>query len=1632
MGEAYFPAHEQDRARASAPRPSRRGRVLFAIALFLAVLLVLVFRVPAVTTRIVDLAFQSVHVLPNTRMNALRVEPAGALSWRLVGWRWMRGDTLLASADTVRVGASLGWLWNARAAVRDVEARGVLVTDALLRLPDASEPDEPASLADFLRGRFYTGPAFAIGRLRVRGGRWVSDTEDGPGRTRERLVVRTLDAKDVVLGPAFGFELDSLDLTAWPRAGADSIELDLKATLDDGRLGLRRVTLRGGPGALDLRGHAALDSDDRFTDVALFARSQAIDLAALEPFVSGAGLDGRLEVDVELRGPSPARLSGHVRLEGTDVRVREIPFADLHVAANVLNGRGDGTFAAVVEGAPIEGSGWVRPGASLHEAVFEVHARAERLPTRWPGVSWWPDLVRRANARVELMASNDSADANRVRFGATANGAAGRFAGEGVLDLSEPRTWTLDRLDFEGLDLARLTGQGQPTALHGTMSGRGGLATGDSAQVDLRIALAPSRIGDWEMREARAQTSLRGAMLRASIDVTSEAGSLTARSIEGRIDGEGPLRLGGITFEDLDLARLVDRPDWSSRLDGTLDGSVHGLDALRAGGEPLAALRDGRVGGEATVRLSSSRLRATEIDRGDFDLVLANGVVHVRGSAVTSGGDVELTADARPFDSSPTAGLERARFERLDLAVWSGDPRLESSLTGTIEGEGRIALDPDSPAAWQARLELAPSAIARTNFAGGRADVAWSHGRGRWDAAIFAAHDTVAIRTTGTLVARADSLAGEARVTVPLLFVARAARPDTSLRSHGMLVASVRFAGRDPSTLLGEARVSGRGAVGEARLDTLGALLALREGILRVDTLLVRSNAGVASGGGAVALFDTTARPPALHVEATLTDASRLRPFFGADSLFVGSGTLALTLEGPANQRTLDASGELRAVAGRQWSVFGATLGASGTLRRDFTPSDLTFDAEFRRLRAYGARIRNGTLQLAARNDSMRFDFEAGPDTVHRAHVAGEIALHGRERRVRLLAYDARTDSSTWSLVHPTEIDFSRDRVVVHDFDLRSERGSVVAKGTIDRTGEQDFHVAATNVDLAGIFAWIGRDEAAGRIDGTLELLGPATAPRGTATFRFGLVAQGQDRGVVRADLAWNGLRADVRAAFTTPQGDSLGVEGSLPLAVALVPAPSDPSPAPAPPRLFDGDIDLRVIGHAFPLASIAPFLGPSDELELAGTLDVDVRVEGSGRSLSGSGRLDVANATLVLDPAGVDYRQVEVRTRIEGDRWLVEQASAMGGSGRIDAKGTIRLASVTNIEPELTLHAEQFELVDDERLHAVASGEIEVSGTIARPKATGRVTIEDSSYEIVQSDIQGGDRGPEIRLTSADVRQMQEVFGFERPEPGNPMLDLYEAAELDLQVTLEGGVWVRQRVQPSVALPLTGEFRLRKEPRELPRLDGEIEAVAGRGSIEQFGRTFKITEGSVFLHGLPTDHRFEMHAEFSPPSRQGDPESEAVIRLDLSGRLEEMKLTLSSTPAMSQTEIVAFLATGQSRTLGQTGQPNDPGGLAADIGLAQATGFAQSAAQEAIGLDVLQVRFDPIEGATLVAGTYVDSKLYVGFVQPFQSGGDTEEFGVISRTSIELEHAVRRWLVLNLLGETSQLRSFIRVRHAY
>jgi len=1602
------------RARPSRPHWTRwliRGALL---VVGLVVVLVVALGQPPVATGLAKAVLSRIHPLPRSSLQVSEVRGDWLSHLEIRGLRLTRGDTLIAGIESLDLRYGLASLLTGELRVRSVAVEGLVLTPELWSgAPEAERPKTqgpPLTLARLLRGRFYGGPAFRIDRLSLRGS-LRADSAVTPSVT-----TLALDARQVRLGRAFSFAIDTL--RAQRQRPMSGVELDLIAQLDAGRFEASRIHFRGDSSAVE--GHALVEIDprDSLTMARLVLSARPLDLRDVTALVPRLALDGALAVDIDVRGMRRDRLSGTIAASTPDLRMGAWRFEDTRIHATLNEGRSQIDLTGSLAGARIDIGGWARPFDAA--PTYDLTVAANRFPSRIPGVEGWTRFAERASSQVSMRVEGTGFARPVANLHGTTDGRVGRLSIDGRVDLTRGLAWSVRRLRLDAVDVARLIGDSARSSVSGTLITTAREATAASRHLAAELDLDPSTYGAWRVTDGRARATLDGVSVGASLQLATEAGRVEIDSLHGRWEDRGVFRLIGARFRDLDLAKLTGNPSQSSRIAGRMSGRFQGLRALATPPGGLRALREGRVSGEGRLDLEPSRWQQQRIAGGSLGLSLAGGAVRFSGRIDAEGGRVDLAGRGRPFDAAPSYALESARFSDLDLASWTGSEGLRSRFNGSVTASGRTGTGPNTSGTWQGRLHLERSRFGEATIEGGDVTGSWSEGLARLDGIMRMGADTVSAR--GEIVARGKDPHGQAQLSMPLAVIAAMAG-DTS-KTTGAVTARATFAGLEPRTARLDGTVIGRGAIGQARLDSLFAGFHLREGVLALDTLIARSNVAVAAGAGRIALFDSTADSH-LRVTLRVNDLAPIRRLMSADTAAVDTATMDFQMVASRGVRRFDLKSSLRSLAWNSARLQRAQGSVSGELDSHWRPLRTRAQASLARLRGMGLVVSDAVAHVEVEGNQTRFDLDGSGDQRHRLRLIGSTTSNSVVRHIAIETLNIQADSASWSLKTPAAIDLGADRVDVKAFDLRSATGRIAAQGVIDRRGQQDFRLEMKDVDLDVVSALLGRPGVSGVLSGHLALEGPAGAPRGSGTVQLALLTDDQPAGVMRSTLAWDGSRLGFGGGFATPKGDSIGWTGDLPLALSL--AVSDSAHAV---HVGEGDVDVRISARRFPLAGLSPLLDPQAIGELEGTLDIDLRLKGTSRAVQGQGQVQVTGGVVPLPGLGATYQDIDVRADFQRDRLVFARAHATSDKGTIDARGDLRFIGVTRVEPKLHIDSRKFVFIQTTDLRAIASGKIDLTGTLTSPIVRGSATIENSSFYLTPTEVAEGEQGAAVQLTEDDLRMLEETFGDVKTAAPNAVLQLFDASDLDLNIRLERNNWVRQRARPKLAVALTGDVRLKKAPHAEPQLFGRIEPLPNRGYVEQFARSFDIKGGEILLNGSMKDHRLDLQAQYKPPASSEDDADETVINLDVEGSPEKPKLILSSEPPMSEVEIVNFIATGQSPDKSSSGQSSS---LAKDIGLSQVTGFAEEAAQEAIGLDVLQVRFDALQGATLVAGRYLDNQLYVGFRQPLQyKESGTQESGVTNQTSVEVEYAIYRWLLLNLQGETSKVRSFFRVRHAY
>jgi translocation and assembly module TamB len=1536
------------------------------------------------------------------RLERVRIVDASARVRLLVGGkaRLLAADSINAEATGIRVDPEVT---IERAALRFVGRPGDLSRQRVtVRAQGSLRPGAATVQRLTLESDSSAVDASGIVPL-VRRDRRVADLR----LSRLDLTARPIALRDLSgLWPALD-RPGSATIEAHARGKAEGIAIRLDARMSDG-------------------GRAAADGV-----VALFGQRPLlyrgrVTLAAADPgfFGLAPSRGDRITGDatLDLGGPRLDRLSGELSLGITDSRFGSIAMA---------RAKAHGRFSAGQAGVELSGrsarmrlavGGQVRPFDSI--PAYDLTARVRP----GPGAPDWARRLLGAGSAAVIRADGrgvsprhaDAVLAVRVAPGGARDGvldsgsvrvrlrqgiarADGRLGlaggvmtlnGDAVLD-SVPRyrlAAGLTRAD--GLD-ARLG-----------LTGRG--IDPDSASVQASVS-GSAGLGAHRVSGARLELGLDRGLVRVVGNGTVDGADLELRGSMTPFGSEPAVTLDRVRFVGLDLSRLAPSAP-SSAL-----GGVARLQASRAGGH---------WNGSAAVGLAGRIGRAT-VDTASLVALIRRDEITADLDAGGPAGRLRLSALARPFDSPKHYVVRSGRFDAVELGRLLGSTSLETSISGDLAGE---ATAPENgPPALRATVSLDSSTVNRTMLRNGvlRATLA----EGRWDLAGRLAGDADSLRLEASLEPQPE------RPAVRLVAEAGADDLGTLLRRPGL-----RGKGRARVALSGSwgsletARLGGTiaaaGEVNGVTVDSLAGAVRLDAGALLIDTLVTRSNVGVAMASGRVGLAGSALRGPLdASLEARITDLVALGPLLGGAPLDIDSGRVVLTLEGtrdrPAMRARVEAA-ELRNGSYRIRSVaanLDASLDSGNVLSRGTA-----------RLRLDGLSSgKQGVSRVAleANYDGRRGTLrgEADLDARRRARLAARLEREGGAGRVSLDTLELAAQEERWSLAHPVALAYDgASRLTVDDFVFASEKARITASGTLDRRGVQEMRVALDTVPLGWMTELFGLPALDGEATGAVQLTGPAAAPR--LAGRVGLDLRARQEQLARAgvELDWeptDGLALEL--AVHQPRGDSLRIVTRAPLLLSLA---ADDSTTPLVRRSPAGEVTLDATATDFHLDPFERLIDPGTLTKLRGRLRLDAHARGSLSAPDLSGTIGLSDLRVKVTRLGATYEHGTVLASLDGRDIRVDTARLASGKGAVDVSGRAQVTDSGSLALDLDGRFTDFRVADAENLRSTISGDLALNGTASAPVVTGKVALRNTDFYLQVANREQG--GEDVELTPEDLRTLERRFG-EAPR-ATRRLDEHPLA-LDLELDLTGNDWVRRRTSPTVAVEVEGKLQVRKRSREPLLVFGTIRPLAGRSFVELLGRRFEVTEGEVVLAGPPEQARLQVLAEYQADSGStsgGGSPSGVIITTQVAVDSGRLSVDLGSRPRLSDEDIRSYLATGRPAGTDPTGSTDESSVFASTTSLAvgAALGTVAGGAGRSLGFDVVQILQDRQGGQTLVAGKYVSPPLYLGFRQPIVARDEPGQTQT-SRTTMEweVEYAALRRALLNVQASGDEFRVFLRLR---
>jgi translocation and assembly module TamB len=363
------------------------------------------------------------------------------------------------------------------------------------------------------------------------------------------------------------------------------------------------------------------------------------------------------------------------------------------------------------------------------------------------------------------------------------------------------------------------------------------------------------------------------------------------------------------------------------------------------------------------------------------------------------------------------------------------------------------------------------------------------------------------------------------------------------------------------------------------------------------------------------------------------------------------------------------------------------------------------------------------------------------------------------------------------------------------------------------------------------------------------------------------------------------------------------------------------------------------------------------------GRLTADLRFDGTLAEPRLNGT--VAGDALALSNfvEGIQLRDGELRAVLHEDTLRIERFVARGGDGTLRVEGSAQLGA----QPTGTF------VVQAERLRALArvdrrldlSGRAELQLREASVALTGRFEVDEGLVDL------GASQTPAL---SDDVIVVDDPV-VEPAGAGLPALDL------DLRIALGSALRVRGSGLNTL---LSGDLRI-TAPDGTLAIDGTVRTVDG--IYAAYGQTLDIERGVITFSGAATNPRLDVMAMRTDLD-------EVRVGVSITGTVQTPRVRLSSTPDMSDLDVLSWLTLGRP-SADLAGDQTLLLQRAATALLASDRGAGGPTLAQRAGLDTLSIEgisADGLGGAALTIGKQLSERFYVGYRQSLAATGGSWE----------------------------------------
>jgi autotransporter translocation and assembly factor TamB len=1174
--------------------------------------------------------------------------------------------------------------------------------------------------------------------------------------------------------------------------------------------------------------------------------------------------------------------------------------------------------------------------------------------------------------------------ADKLALDLSVQSEAGNVRGQLTADVKAPDFAARGRLQVERLNLAPLLND---PAQRSDITG--------GADIDLRLASGPASkpvvdrlsgnfkfagpsltAAGYQARNVRASGTFAGGRIHLDAGAAAYGGTATAK---GFIALPAPGR--ALAFDLRGKADSVDLRDLPAQT------GVPKLATDLSVAEYHVAGQGTSISGNAVLNQSTVE-GATLSDGTTAEFKTGPGGISYAAHGTVAGLDVERVGKAMRI-----AALDKPAYAGTVNGNFDVKGTMPPPARGAAAGESRIAeMTVDATGTLTDSTIMGgrlPRLAYETHLAGGALDLRADGRFEGFDPATLANRQDVAGTVTGTVNAAAHI----ANISAPIT-------PE-GITAQGALTLEKSVVG---GLTIDSASVDGKY---EAQIADLKQL-QVNGPDLKVDA------------SGRAALDRTSASNLKYHVEAVNLDVlAKLAGQAGVQGSAVLDGTVS------GNAASLQTTGMLD----------GSNIGYGGNSALDldtkYTVTLPDLDVKQARVEAdtTATFVKAGSLQLNAvtakttyTGDRLQFTTNI-KEQKRELDAGGEVILHPDHQEVHLPQFAVRTQGVEWKSAVGAQatIKYGQERIELDNIRLVSGDQALTVNGAFALKGESPagaVKVQASNVDLQQLQTLLLMDRGlSGKLSAGATISGTADAPvvdghveianGGFQNYKYQSLA---------ADLDYTGDRIGLDATLQQSPTEAITAKGTVPMTL-FKPGTGDHVEATA-----QDAIDVRVKSTALNLGIIQGLT--TQVTNVAGTLEADVHVTGSGQDPHAQGFIDIKGGAFGIPAGGVSYTGLNTRIDLEPEKVRLQKFAILDEHGQpLNVAGELAVHARQVGAVNISIDSDNFELIDNELGDVGIDSTLKVTGELRRPQIRGTIRLEAGRLEVdkilqlfydpysveelppvvsAERSVEGSGSAQDAtnealhraETTAAVPGTKAEAEAGDVPAPAGA----FAPVELDLRLQVPDNLVLRgKKLRPGgptgaslgdMNITVGGDIQVVKPANGQVLLLGTVETV--RGTYEFQGRRFDLQRGGTLrFMGEP-----QPNPALDITATRTIPNTGVEARVRIQGTAKAPQLSLTSNPPLEESDILALIVF--NRPVNELGS-GERSSLAATAG-GIATGFIAAPLGESIGkaldLDLFEITTTTDEGdlgAGLTVGQQVGDKAFFKMRQQFGERTTTE-----------------------------------------